>query len=156
MVFPNAGGNGRQHVFFFLWPPTMGGHSGRPPWEYQESRIKSQRVESRESQKSKGQRVKSQRAKSQRVKESIVKSQRVNKSPLIGVTRWDNFFHSTWRFRIWGLFGLISSKLPFFTDFPTDSDPTWRWRIRVRFGYDEACLFLNKTFVFSEFPYHLP
>ena len=64
---------GHSWTVFPVWPPTRGGHSGRPQWEYQESRIKSQRVNSQES-----------------------KSQRVNKSLLIGITRWDNCSSCFW------------------------------------------------------------
>ena len=78
-------------MVFPLWPPTM----GNPQWEATVGipRIKNQKSKSQESKVkgSKNPKESSQRVKSQRVKGSIVKTQRVNKSPLIGVNRWDNF-----------------------------------------------------------------
>ena len=93
---------GHSWTVFPLWPPTMGGHIGRPQWEATVGipRIKNQKPKSQESKvkgsknpkESKSQRVKNQRVNESKVKGSIVKSQRINKSLLIGVTRWDNAF----------------------------------------------------------------
>ena len=61
----------------------MGGHSGRPQWEATVERYSREATNFQKSE--------NEESKSQDFKGFIVNGQRVNESPLIGVTRWDHF-----------------------------------------------------------------